>query len=127
MDTSDPAVDRLGEKQRDYLLLTLYTGLREGPTSHKRIDLAGGVLSVPMTKNGKPHSLSITPLMRKILERRCAGLEPEDELSAEVRAEHIHSMTMRMGTPRFMLHDLRKLVVTAGERLGLLRLCCVES
>lgn len=26
---------------------------------------------------------------------------------------------MRVGSPRFMLHDLRKLVATVGEKLGL--------
>lgn len=116
------AVDKLGEKQRDYLLLTLYTGLRRNEGRELRrgqIDLTGGVLSIPMTKNGKPHSLPITPLMREILERRCAGLDDEDELFAGVSAEHIHSMAMRLGAPRFMLHDLRKLVATMGEKLGL--------
>jgi hypothetical protein len=28
-------------------------------------------------------------------------------------------MAMRLGAPRFMLHDLRKLVATVGEKLGL--------
>jgi hypothetical protein len=28
-------------------------------------------------------------------------------------------MTMRLGAPRFMLHDQRKLVATVGEKLGL--------
>jgi hypothetical protein len=67
------AVYKLGEKQRDYLLLTLYTGLRRNECrelTRSQIDLAKGVLSIPMTKNGKPHSLPITPLMREILERR---------------------------------------------------------
>lgn len=72
-----------------------------------------------MTKNGKPHSLPITQLMREILERRCIGLAEEDELFAGVSAEHIHQMAMRLGAPRFMLHDLRKLVATVGEKLGL--------
>ena len=72
-----------------------------------------------MTKNGKPHSLPITPLMREILERRCLGLQPDAELFAGVSAEHVHSMAMRLGAPKFMLHDLRKLVATVGEKLGL--------
>jgi len=42
--------------------------------TRQQIDLAKGVLSIPMTKNGKPHSLPITPMMREILERRCLGL-----------------------------------------------------
>jgi integrase len=72
-----------------------------------------------MTKNGKPHSLPVTPMMREILERRCLGLMPDEVLFKGVSAEHIHSMAMRLGSPRFMLHDLRKLVATVGEKLGL--------
>jgi hypothetical protein len=116
------AVDKLGEKQRDYLLLTLYTGLRRNECrdlTRKQIDLSGGVLSIPMTKNGKPHSLPITPMMREILERRCLGLADDAALFKGVSAEHVHSMAMRLGAPKFMLHDLRKLVATVGEKLGL--------
>ena len=116
------AVDKLGEKQRDYLLLTLYTGLRRNECrelTRQQIDLTKGVLSIPMTKNGKPHSLPITPMMREILERRCLGLAGDAVLFKGVSAEHVHSMAMRLGAPRFMLHDLRKLVATVGEKLGL--------
>jgi hypothetical protein len=116
------AVDKLGEKQRDYLLLTLYTGLRRNECrelTRQQIDLSGGILSIPMTKNGKPHSLPITAMMWEILERRCLRLKPDDQLFKGVSAEHVHSMAMRLGAPRFMLHDLRKLVATVGEKLGL--------
>ena len=116
------AVDQLGERQRDFLMLTLYTGLRRNECrelTRQQIDLAKGILAVPMTKNGKPHSLPITPLMREILERRCLGLQPDADLFAGVSAEHVHSMAMRLGAPKFMLHDLRKLVATVGEKLGL--------
>lgn len=116
------AVGKLGEKQRDFLLLTLYTGLRRNECrelQRQQIDLTGCVLRVPDTKNGKPHSLPITPMMREILERRCLGLKPDAELFKGVSAEHVHSMAMRLGSPRFMLHDLRKLVATVGEKLGL--------
>jgi len=58
-------------------------------------------------------------MMREILERRCAGLKHGNQLFKGVSAEHIHSMAMRLGSPRFMLHDLRKLVATVGEKLGL--------
>lgn len=115
------AINKLGERQRDFLILTIYTGLRlsEVRGLHRaQIDLAGGVLSVPETKNGKPHSLPITPLMREVLERRCAGLEFEDELFAGVAADHLSKMAVRVGAPRFMVHDLRKLVATVGEKLG---------
>jgi hypothetical protein len=115
------AVDQLGERQRDFLLLTLYTGLRRNECRELRreqIDLAGGVLRVPVTKNGKPHTLPITPMMREVLERRCAGLQDDAELFAGVSADHLSEMAARMGSPRFMLHDLRKLVATVGEKLG---------
>ncbi|BDT69103.1 hypothetical protein os1_32910 [Comamonadaceae bacterium OS-1] len=116
------AVEQLGQLQQDYLLLTLYTGLRRNECrelTRQQIDLTKGVLAIPMTKNGKPHSLPITPMMREILKRRCSGLEPDAELFKGVSAEHVHSMAMRLGSPRFMLHDLRKMVATVGEKLGL--------
>ncbi|MCM3562511.1 tyrosine-type recombinase/integrase [Hydrogenophaga intermedia] len=115
------ALDKLGERQRDFLLLTLYTGLRRNECADLRrdqIDLVAGVLSVPETKNGKPHSLPITPAMREILERRCAGLEAEGALFKGVAAGHLSKMAVRVGAPAFMLHDLRKLLATVGERLG---------
>ena len=115
------AVDQLGERQRDFLYLSLYTGLRRNEgreLQRKQIDLTGGVMSIPMTKNGKPHTLPITPMMREILERRCLGLKPDDELFKGVSAEHLYNMAMRVGSPRFMLHDLRKMMATVGEKLG---------
>ena len=115
------AVDKLGEVQRDYLYLVLYTGLRRDEARELRreqIDLTTGVLSVPTTKNGKPHNLPITGARRQVLERRCAGLERDDELFAGVAAGHLSKMVARAGGPKFMLHDLRKLVATVGERLG---------
>lgn len=115
------AIDQLGERQRDFLLLTLYTGLRRNECRELRrdqIDLVAGVLSVPETKNGKPHSLPITPMMRELLERRCDGLQADEELFDGVAAGHLSKMAARVGSPSFMLHDLRKLVATVGERLG---------
>ncbi|AVO33193.1 hypothetical protein [Ottowia oryzae] len=57
--------------------------------------------------------------MREILARRCEGLEAGDELFAGVSEDHLSQMAGRMGSPKFMLHDLRKLLATVGERLGL--------
>lgn len=115
------AVDQLGEVQRDFLYLVLYTGLRRNEARELRreqIDLMAGVLSIPETKNGKPHSLPITPAMREVLQRRCEGLQTGDELFAGVAAGHLSKMAARAGAPSFMLHDLRKLLATVGERLG---------
>lgn len=114
------ALDKIGEKQRDYLLLLLYTGLRrdEGHNlTPADIDFDTGVLSIADTKNGKPHSLPITPMMDEILRRRCEGLDDADRLFKGVSKEHVYSMAIRQGAPRFMLHDLRKMLATTGERL----------
>lgn len=83
------------------------------------IDLAEGVLSVPETKTGRPHTLPITPHMKAILERCCAGLKTEDLLFKGVSAEHLWNMAQRQGALRFMFHDLRKMVATVGQKLGL--------
>ena len=114
------AVDKLGERQRDYLLLLLYTGLRrdEGINlTPAAIDFDAGLLSIADTKNGKPHSLPITPMTEAILRRRCKGLDVADLLFKGVSKDHVYAMAQRLGAPRFMLHDLRKLVATMGERL----------
>lgn len=56
--------------------------------------------------------------MKAILERRCVGLEAEDLLFKGVSAEHVSVMAQRQGAPRFMLHDLRKMLATVGQKLG---------
>lgn len=63
-------------------------------------------------------ALALTPVMRELLERRCAGLQSQEELFTGVAAGHLSKMAARVGSPAFMVHDLRKLVATAGERLG---------
>lgn len=83
------------------------------------IDLTEGVLSVPETKTGHPHTPPVTERMKAILGHRCANLEPEDLLFKGVSADHMWEMAMRHGAPRFMLHDLRKMVATVGQKLGL--------
>lgn len=114
------AVDLCGDMQRDYLLLLLYTGLRRGEAMNLTCDaitFEAGVISIPDTKNGKAHSLPITPAMDEILQRRCKGLAGAQKLFGGMSKEHVHNMAMRRGAPRFMLHDLRKLVATTGEKL----------
>ena len=114
------AVDTLDECRRDFLLLSLYTGLRRNECRELRIsqiDAPQGVLMLPMTKNGKPHTLPITPLMRTVLLRRMSGLSGNAELFP-ISASHLTDLATRAGAPSFRLHDLRKLLATAGERLG---------
>ena len=115
------AVDKLPEKQRDFLLMALFTGLRRNECADikcREVDFLEGIITIPETKNGKAHTLPITSIMREILVRRCNGLEQDEKLFSGVSAEHLWEMAMRYGAPRFMLHDLRKLLATVGERLA---------
>ncbi len=115
------AVDKLPSKQRDYLLLIALTGLRRNEGLDIRrlsVDLEKGILLIPETKNGKSHTLPITQAMKEILDRRCTGLSSDEFLFSGVSAEHVAEMASRLGAPKFMLHDLRKLLATIGERLS---------
>ena len=116
------AVQTLGEVQRDYLYLLLYTGLRRNEASTmtcSQVRWEDGVIFIPDTKNGRPHTLPITARMQTILERRCAGLDPDDLIFPGLAADHVAKMAARVGAPRFMLHDLRKLAASVGEEIGL--------
>lgn len=115
------AVCALPEKQQDYLMLIAFTGLRrdEGKNiRYEHVDWNTELLHIPETKNGDAHILAITPRMKLILKRRCEGLTSGDELFAGMSAEHVAEMATRVGAPKFMLHDLRKLLATIGEKMG---------
>jgi hypothetical protein len=60
----------------------------------------------------------IAPVTKAILERRSEVLNPEDMIFKGVSADHLWEMAMRLGAPRFMLHDLRKMVATVGQKMG---------
>lgn len=116
------AVGALPELQRDYLLLLMLSGLRrnEGIEIRRRdVDWDKAELTVPNTKNGKPHTLPITKAMQEILQRRCEGLEPASLLFGGVSAEHVAEMAQRASAPVFSLHDLRKQLATVGARIGI--------
>lgn len=115
------AVCALPEKQQDYLMLIAFTGLRRDEGKNIRfehVDWNTELLHIPETKNGDAHILAITPRMKLILKRRCEGLTSGDELFAGMSAEHVAEMATRVGAPKFMLHDLRKLLATIGEKMG---------
>jgi integrase len=114
------AVSKLPASQKDLLMLLALTGLRrnEGGTLRVgQIDLSARTLHVPETKNGESHTLPITPMMREILVRRCAGLQDEQLLFEGVSLDHLAEKAIRAGAPNFMLHDLRKILATTGQQL----------
>lgn len=111
----------LPDKQRDYLMLVAFTGLRRDECKDIRcthVDWRTGLLHIPDTKNGDPHVLFITSRMHEILMRRCDGLTPSDELFAGISVDHVAEMAYRAGSPKFILHDLRKMLATIGEKKG---------
>ena len=115
------AVITLPEKQQDYLMLIAFTGLRRDECKNiqcQHVDWIAELLHIPETKNGDAHILAMTPRIKEILTRRCAGLPPSDELFSGISAEHVAEMAQRAGSKRFMLHDLRKLLATVGEKQG---------
>lgn len=115
------AVQRLNHKQRDLLMLLALTGLRRnegGMLLKSQVNLQLGQINIPETKTGEPHSLPLTPLVREIVERRMAGLASDERLFSGVSLEHLAPMAMRAGAPKFMLHDLRKMLATIAEKLG---------
>ena len=114
------AVNALPEKQRDALMLLAMTGLRRNEglmMKRKQVDFDRGVFHIPDTKTGRAHSLPITPVLHEILQRRCDALEADELLFSCVSGEHLAEMAERLGAPDFMLHDLRKLLATVGEKL----------
>jgi integrase len=114
------AVNALPEKQRDALMLLAMTGLRRNEglmMKRKQVDFENGVFHIPDTKTGRAHSLPITPMLNEILQRRCESIRADELLFSGVSGEHLAEMAQRLGAPAFMLHDLRKLLATVGERL----------
>jgi integrase len=114
------AIQRLEVKPRTYLLVTLLTGMRKNEVRRLRrrdIDLQQGLLTAQETKNGRSHTLPISTHLRALLEPLCASLEPEAEVFVGVSADHATKMAQRIGAPRFMLHDLRKMLATIGQKL----------
>ncbi len=115
------AVEKLPALQRDFLMLIAMTGLRRNEASEidrQDVDFEQGVLRIPKTKNGKAHSLPITPVMEAILSRRCEAVGGQGPIFQGVAPDHVAQMAQRLGAPKFMLHDLRKMLATAGERLS---------
>jgi integrase len=114
------AVNKLPELQRDYLILLALTGLRRNEGANIKVDhvdFERERLTIPETKNGKAHTLPITPYMKEILVRRCQVTDGNSVIFNGLSADHVAKMAMRLGAPAFMLHDLRKLFATTGAKL----------
>jgi integrase len=116
------AVSKIPSMQRDGLMLLAITGLRRNEAlmmKRSQVDFDKKIINIPDTKNGKAHSLPITPLMSEILIRRCDELKSGDSLFPKISVEHLAGMAIRVGAPDFMIHDLRKMLASVGQGLNI--------
>ena len=113
---------------RDYLHLTLLTGLRrtEAATlTWEQIDFQDKTLTITETKNNRIHRLPLSDVLEEILLRRF-----EERTSPYVfpsNSERGHLSEPRTAVARvsklsgvpFTMHDLRRTFITAAERLDI--------
>jgi integrase len=117
------AVDaKAGPTARDLFRLLALTGLRQGEglaLTWDNIDLDRRVLTVPITKNGKPHSLPIGIRLAKLLDARRA-LSGEKVFSISVRNTRFSvARVVEASGVAWSCHDLRRGFATAATRLGI--------
>jgi len=117
------------ERVRDFLLVALFTGMRRSEIATLRwecVDLSGGTLTVPRTKNGDPLELPLSTFLLGLLRRRrlAASASPW-VFPSPGKSGHIEepkSATTRVakasGVP-FTIHDLRRTFITIAESLDI--------
>jgi len=116
------AIQHLGERHKCYLMLLLLTGLRKNEARNLKcsdVDFSQKFILIRETKSGRQHSLPLSIHLERLLAPICLKLEPLDELFHGVSADHVSKMAQRQGSPRFLLHDFRKIIATTGQRIGL--------
>ena len=118
------------EISRDYLLLTLFTGLRKGEglsLKTKQIDLIGKTFSVIDPKNRKTMILPLSDFIFNLLNSRikangeCEYLFPSFRKPGKHLIEpkkQVRQITEKSGV-NFCLHDLRRFFITTAESLDL--------
>lgn len=123
------ATEPLDPTPRDLLRLLLLTGLRKNEAASLRwehIDLIGGTLHVPETKNRRPLTLPLSDWLRAMLAARLSDAErtgsPFVFPGATGRGHFVsvlpacHKVAEAAEVPR-MAHDLRRTFVTVAESL----------
>jgi len=116
------------ETTRDYLHLLLFTGLRRSEASRldwKHVDLQGKTLTVPETKNHRPHHLPLSPFLMDLLSRRYAErnslyvFPSESEHGYLIEPKYAVAKVARLSGVTFTLHDLRRTFITIAESLDI--------
>jgi len=123
-----PDITEYGSTLKDYLQLIIFTGLRKNEAASlewNNIDFKDKTLYVPITKNGKPHTLPLSNYLYKLLKRRYKHKTNSYVFPARYGEKHL--TTPQKGILRvrdianlyFTLHDLRRTFITIAESLDI--------
>lgn len=119
----------IGKTICDYLVFCLLTGLRRNEASQlkwENVDLIGGFVTIPDTKNRMPHRLPLSVFLWDMLKRR--KLERVNEYVFQSREDGSGYLvtpqkTMNIIAERcgitFCIHDLRRTFASMAEGLGI--------
>jgi integrase len=115
------SVDKMaGPTARDLFELLALTGLRQGEAlaiSWDQVDLQGGILSLPKTKNGRPHSIPLGKRAVALLTARKA-VSPDKVFAISVRNVRFSvARVVNHSNIAWSCHDLRRGFATAATRL----------
>jgi integrase len=114
---------------RDLLLLALFTGMRRSeilPLKWQHLDLKGGTLAIPRTKNGDPLELPLSDFLIDLFRQRQSVVgqsqwvfpsHGETGHLAEVKS-FIARVRQASGV-KFTLHDLRRTFISIAESLDI--------
>jgi integrase len=114
---------------RDVLLLALFTGMRRSEIvslEWQHLDLIGGTLTVPHTKNGDPLELPLSDFLLDLFRQRQA-LVGQSQWVFPSRGETGHLVEVKSFIERvrkassvsFTLHDLRRTFISIAESLDI--------
>jgi integrase len=116
------------ETLRDYLLLTLFTGLRRNEAAQLKwsdIDLKAKTLTVEETKNHQPHTLPLSEYLSELLTRRKQQAYSEYVFPSTGKGGYIveprkqaAKITEDSGVT-FTVQDLRRTFITLAESLDI--------
>jgi integrase len=114
---------------RDFLLVALFTGMRRSEIAQlkwENLELIGGTLHLPKTKNGDPLDLPLSPFIRKVIadRRELVGQSEWVFPGAGASGHMVESKTILrrvVGASgvKFTLHDLRRTFITIAESLDI--------
>ena len=123
------AVHAESDDARDFLLVALFTGMRRGEIAKLRwehVDLIGGTLHLPRTKNGDPLILPMSAFLSDLVScRREMVGQTEWVFPGQGRTGHIvetkgflRRVSEKSGVC-FSLHDMRRTFITIAESLDI--------